>query len=271
MTTTDPALRALRDIAREWDAALPLMGGVDTALRDAIERGRALAAAEAAPLDVERLARAIDETGLVTWDDDPTMLRRKTPTEIATDAAPRYAALRSHDTETAGPDPSSDDVPDLVADAGAIRRPVEDETEWRCSSCFNEHDEFTPHDNEAQAAPPPERVRPGGYLTPPFSAAQAAPPPDYREDGGREGDWVLRHTVDPTAQAAPPPVCAFPGCGLPEHLHGSPAPEPPNPTRSTHRFQAAQPSGLDEEHCCGDLSHMSPEYIAALSPTPDAS
>ena len=123
----------------------------------------------------------------------------------------------------------------------------------------------------AQAAPPPERVRPGGYLTPPFSAAQAAPPPDYREDGGREGDWVLRHTVDPTAQAAPPPVCAFPGCGLPEHLHGSPAPEPPNPTRSTHRFQAAQPSGLDEEHCCGDLSHMSPEYIAALSPTPDAS
>jgi hypothetical protein len=55
----------------------------------------------------------------------------------------------------------------------------------------------------AQAAPPPERVRPGGYLTPPFSAAQAAPP-----------------------------------------------------------------SGLDEEHCCGDLSHMSPEYIAALSPTP---
>jgi hypothetical protein len=28
----------------------------------------------------------------------------------------------------------------------------------------------------AQAAPPPERVRPGGYLTPPFSAAQAAQP-----------------------------------------------------------------------------------------------
>jgi hypothetical protein len=44
-------------------------------------------------LDVERLARAIDETGTVTWDDDPTVLRPKTPTEIATDAAPRYARL----------------------------------------------------------------------------------------------------------------------------------------------------------------------------------
>ena len=79
----------------------------------------------------------------------------------------------------------------------------------------------------AQAAPPPERVRPGGYLTPPFSAAQAAPPSgltgDPREDLA---------TIEAEERAAPP-------------------------------------SGLDEEHCCGDLSHMSPEYIAALSPTPD--
>ena len=58
-----------------------------------IRSDREALAAEPPALDVERLARAIDETGTVTWDDDPTVLRPKTPTEIATDAAPRYARL----------------------------------------------------------------------------------------------------------------------------------------------------------------------------------
>jgi len=46
----------------------------------------------------------------------------------------------------------------------------------------------------------------------------------------------------------PRPVCAEPGCGLPADLHGAPPGEPPNPTRSTHRFRPVSPSsGLTAE------------------------
>ena len=41
------------------------------------------------------------------------------------------------------------------------------------------------------------------------------------------------------------PECRYPGCGLPERLHGAPPGEPPNPTRSTHRF--ARASSPDKE------------------------
>ncbi len=109
MTPDDPALRArLRWLSDEapklwWQpenrgdtsksAHLEVRAIADDAL------AALAAAAEAAPLDVERLAEAIwtAETGDYLQYADPVEARR-----FAADIAREYAALRSPDTETAG-------------------------------------------------------------------------------------------------------------------------------------------------------------------------
>ena len=107
-------------------------------------------------------------------------------------------------------------------------------------------------------AAPQERTSEYGHDSPTVplafheaALAQAAPPPDRAAYLARA---VLRQP------AAPPSVLAHSicECGLAESYH---------PRLAAHEYKpryAAPPSGLDEEHCCGDLSHMSAEYIAAL-------
>jgi hypothetical protein len=122
---TDPALRALKvledftypagpaptEAEIACDEALQVIRAALAAAeaapdwydRDAAAFGRAHAAAEAAPLDVERLARALNASvGTEGW------LRLTPPNAVdewrenARIIAREYAALRSPDTETAG-------------------------------------------------------------------------------------------------------------------------------------------------------------------------
>jgi hypothetical protein len=78
---TEGLRRALADIAREWDGAVPLMRGVDSALKDAIERGRILSmvgevreahagsrSASPAALSTTPPAPEGDREGLVSFD-----------------------------------------------------------------------------------------------------------------------------------------------------------------------------------------------------------
>ncbi len=106
--TTDPALRALLFDEFGWpsrkgpgredrDPGL-VSGDIDNPAWERVtQRIAAVAAAEAAPLDVERLARA-----LIAWRGDYGLGLTDGDREDAASLARHYAALRSPDTETAG-------------------------------------------------------------------------------------------------------------------------------------------------------------------------
>jgi hypothetical protein len=52
------------------------------------------------------------------------------------------------------------------------------------------------------------------------------------------GDWPCAAVREYASAPLTEGVCQHPDCGLPKRLHGAPPGEPPNPTRSTHRFLA---------------------------------
>ena len=159
-------------------------------------------------------------------------------------------------------------------DHGAAPPP---ETEWRCSTCMNEHDEFSPHDNEA--APPPVTVtvdhngsdRPVDGFG--IVDAQAARPPVHHHDYGA--------TVIPCSQdhgAAPPSGLDVEGLGYQQRPRWWDRGAWTHYT--THQVACAVPpwAGNSEATCTCGYTHLvnnalrdkAAEY-AALAPTPDAS
>ncbi len=100
MSDTDPALRALREAAQ--NSMLPDVAGLNRQwFYDGLPKRAALAAAEAAPLDVERLAKTVRYHPSLRGKEGDYVDGWDAATSVVLDY---LAALRSPDTETAGPE-----------------------------------------------------------------------------------------------------------------------------------------------------------------------
>ena len=93
-------------------------------------------------------------------------------------------------------------------------------------------------------------------------------------DAVKEHDRVwARSVLAALTPEATAPACRHPGCGLPEHLHGAPPGEEPNPTRSSHHFtpeatapeacgSCGRPYADEAETRCGWCGALTPEATA---------